>query len=73
MFTTSAQKYRGSFASFNIVLAASTKVMFFLSTTPFCCGVLGAVYCQEIPFSVQNLFKIVFLNNVPLSDLIFLT
>ena len=73
MFTASAQKYRGSFALFNIVLVASTKVLFFLSTTPFCCGVLGAEYCREIPFSVQNLFRIAFLNYVPLSNLIFLT
>ena len=47
-----------SFASFNIVLAASTKVLFFLSTTPFCCGVLGAEYCRKIPLSVQNSLRI---------------
>ena len=44
MLTTSAQKYIGSLVSLSIVLAASTKVQYFLSTTPFCCGVLGADY-----------------------------
>jgi len=42
MFTTSAQKYFGRFVSFNKVLTISSKVLFFLPTTPFCCGVLGA-------------------------------
>jgi len=40
--TASAQKYLGSEFSFNIVLASSSSDLFFLSTTPFCCGVLGA-------------------------------
>ena len=61
----------GNFASLNIVLDAFTKDLFFLSTTPFCYGVLGAEYCREIPFSfLQNSFRIAFLNSVPLSDLI---
>ena len=42
-------------------------------TSPFCCGVPGAEYCREIPFSMQNSLRIAFLNFVPLSDLIFLT
>jgi len=42
VFIASAQKYFGRFYSFNKVLTISSKALFFLSTTPFCCGVLEA-------------------------------
>ncbi|GJW40880.1 hypothetical protein Tco_0066725 [Tanacetum coccineum] len=34
----------GALEKINIVRAASTRVRFLLSTTPFCCGVLGTVF-----------------------------
>jgi len=37
-----ALKYNGRFVSFNKVLPISSKALFFLFTTPFCCAVLGA-------------------------------
>jgi len=43
-----------------MVLANSSKDLFFLSTTPFCCGVLGAEKLCEIPFSSQYVSKIAF-------------
>jgi len=39
--TTSAQKYFGKPVSFKSVLASSSKDLFFLFATPFCCGVFG--------------------------------
>ena len=36
MLTASAQKYRGKLYSWSIILAISTRVLFFLSTTPSC-------------------------------------
>jgi len=42
MFIASAQKYLGRLVSFNKVLVISSEALFFLSTTPFCCGVIGA-------------------------------
>lgn len=37
-----------------IVLAISRAVSFFISTTPFCWGVLGAAYFLLPPYSSQN-------------------
>ncbi|KAJ0936486.1 hypothetical protein HanRHA438_Chr03g0131801 [Helianthus annuus] len=50
-----------------MVLEASISVLFFLSTTPFCSGVLGMLYCLTIPFDTQNSSNSLFLNSVPLS------
>ncbi|KAF5757203.1 hypothetical protein HanXRQr2_Chr17g0823801 [Helianthus annuus] len=50
-----------------MVLAASIKVLFFLSTTPFCSGVLEMLYCLTIPFFTQKASNSLFLNSVPLS------
>src|SRR5438045_9511529 len=55
-----------------MVLAASMRVRFFLSTTPFCCGVYGAENSCLIPSSSRNSSILVFLNSVPLSLLILL-
>ena len=41
--------------SFSIVLTSSSKDRFFLSTTSFCCGVLGAENLCLIPSLLQNL------------------
>ena len=73
MLTASAQKYVGNLASSNIVLPASIRVLFFLSTTPFCWGVPGAENCWVIPLTLQNSSITEFLNSVPLSLLRILT
>jgi hypothetical protein len=39
LFTASVQNYSGVLNSPSIILAMSISVLFFLSTTPFCCGV----------------------------------
>ena len=67
MLTDSAQKDNGSPESASMVLAASIRVLFFLSTTPFCSGVLGMLNCLAIPFDTQNSSNSLFLNSVPLS------
>ena len=55
MLTTSAEKYFGNEVSFNIVLANSLSYPFFLPTTPFCCGVLGAEkLCLILCFSQKS-------------------
>jgi hypothetical protein len=41
MLIVSVQKVSGVLYSFNIVLVASMSIQFFLSITPFCCGVYG--------------------------------
>src|ERR1044071_4910194 len=73
MLTASSQKYKGRPESANIVLAPSIKVLFFLSTTPFCSGVLATLNCLIIPLDKQKSFRVLFLNSVPLSLLIVLT
>ncbi|MFS7952032.1 hypothetical protein Hanom_Chr07g00602171 [Helianthus anomalus] len=67
VFTASAQKVKGKPESSSMVLAVSIKVLFFLSTTPFCSGVLGMLYCLTIPFFTQKASNSLFLNFVPLS------
>ncbi|GKC63237.1 hypothetical protein Tco_1095835, partial [Tanacetum coccineum] len=42
--TASAHRNIGALENINIVLAASTRVRFCLSTTPFCCGVLRNIF-----------------------------
>jgi len=56
----SAQKYFGNPISFNIVLASSFRERFFLSTTPFCCGVLGDEKLCLILDLLQNLSNLSF-------------
>ena len=62
-----AQNYKDKLYSWSIVLAISTIVLFFLSTTPFYWGVLGEENVCEMPFSLQNVLKNSFLNSVPWS------
>ena len=50
-------------------LTLSAKVLFILSTTPFCCGVLLTVKWQVIPSNSQNLMNSLFLYSRPLSIL----
>jgi hypothetical protein len=42
--------------------------LFFLSGTPFCCGLYGTVNYLLIPFSVQNSANSVEVYSPPLSD-----
>jgi len=39
---------------------SASKDSFFLSTTPFCCGVVGAKKFCKIPFSSQKVSKTIF-------------
>src|SRR4051812_27210610 len=48
-----------------MVLAISCRVIFFRSTTPFCCGVLGQEKSWAIPFSLKNSSKNLFSNLPP--------
>ena len=50
-----------------MVLAISCKVLFFLSTTPFCCEVIGQDKSWEIPFSSNRFSKYLFSNYPPWS------
>ena len=60
VLTAYAQKYFGRGVSFKRVLAISSRALFFLSTTPFCWGVLGAEKLCSIPCSSQNNSKSLF-------------
>src|SRR6266498_5121134 len=72
VLTASAQNWSEVLYSSSIVLAASMRVRFFLSTTPFCCGVYGAENSCLIPSSSRNFSMLVFLNSLSLSLLILL-
>ena len=63
----------GSLESANMILAASISVLFLLSATPFYYGVLEALNCLSIPFSSQKLSRSLFLDSVPLSDVMTFT
>ena len=54
--------------SFNMVLAISYTILFFLSMTPFCWGVLAAKNYIFIPFSSQNYMNYFDMNSPPLSN-----
>ncbi|GKG29372.1 hypothetical protein Tco_0416737, partial [Tanacetum coccineum] len=62
-----AQKNKGSLEAESIVQAASTRVRFRLSTTPFCSGVRGVEVLCSIPSSLKNALSVLFKNSVPLS------
>ena len=64
----SAQNAFGSFLPFIILRAHSTRVLFFLSATSFCCGVLGTVNCCSIPWSLEYLMKSPNLYSPPWSE-----
>lgn len=54
VITTSAQNFKGKFFTFSILLDFSTKVLFFLSATPFCWRKYGAVNWCLIPNFLQH-------------------
>ena len=63
--TSCTQKISLSLESFNMVLAISSIVLFFLSTTPFCWGILAIDNFLFIPCSPkksQNLFELTHLH-----------
>ena len=53
------------------ILAISSRVLFFLSITPFCWGILGAEKLCPIPISSQYLVNDSFSSFVPYSVLIY--
>jgi len=63
------QKISLNLESFNMVLTISHTTMFFLSTTPFCWGVLVVENCLLIPRSSHKLLNVFYVNAPPLSDL----
>jgi len=65
VLTASTQKYFGKLVSFKSVLASSSKDLFFLSTTPFCYGVLGVEKQCLIPNFSQNFSNFSFWNSPP--------
>lgn len=54
VFTASPQNVAGMLMLFSRQRAISTIVWFLRSTTPFCCGVYGAVVKCLMPPSSQN-------------------
>ena len=64
----SAQRYIWSPWSCIIALAAETIVRFFLSTTPFCCGLQGTVNSLLIPALPQKSTKPPEMYSPPLSE-----
>ena len=70
IFTASAQNFYGMSLLRSITLAISWITQFFLSTTPFCCGVFRAKNSFLIPCSLQNASNLTFLNSFPWSLLI---
>ena len=69
VLTVSAQKLLGIFFSNRRHLAISITVRFFLSETPFCCGVYGVVSWHSLPAVLQNSTNWLEVYSVPLSDL----
>jgi hypothetical protein len=67
MCIASLQKMSDSLESFNIVLSISFTILFFLSSTRFCCGVLDAKKCLLIPCISQNFLDSFEVNSPPLS------
>jgi len=64
---TSARKYFGKEDSLYMVLESSSRDLFFLSTTPFCQGVLGAEKLWKIPSFSQYELNFSFWNSPPSS------
>lgn len=62
-------KHFGTSPWINIVLEASTIILFILSPIPFYCGVLWANIYLLIPFSSQNFTNSLEVNSPPRSDL----
>jgi len=65
----SAQNSLGILFVFNMLRVILRIVIFFLSTTPFCCGDVGTIKRRRIPFASQNSLNSLDVNSPPLSDL----
>ena len=63
-------KRLGILLIFNMTLAISWTTLFFLSTTPFCWGVLGVENSFFVPWSLQKDMSLEFLNSLSWSLLI---
>ena len=70
VFTALAQNFGGISLLRSITLAISWITRFFLSTTPFCCGVFRAKNFFLIPCSLQNASNLAFSSSFPWSLLI---
>ena len=69
-FTASAQRQGGRCLAWRRHVSISFSDLFFLSTTPFCCGVYGTECSIRIPSDSQKLWKSPLMYSPPLSDLI---
>ena len=67
VLTTSPHKFLATSLLCNMALAISWIIMFFLSTTSFCWGVIGAENSWDIPDLVQKDSIYEFLNSLPWS------
>ena len=69
VFTASPHNNFVMLLLFNMTLAISWITLFFLSTTPFCWGVLGAENSCLVPWSLQKDPSLEFSNSLPWSIL----
>ena len=69
-FTGSAQREGGRCLAWRRHVTISFSDLFFLSATPFCCGVYGTECSIQIPSSSQKLWKPPLICFPPLLDLI---
>ena len=67
VLTASTQKYFGKQDSLKMVLASSSRDLFFLSITSFCWGVLGAEKLWKFPNFSQKPMNLSFWNSSPWS------
>ena len=72
IFIASAQKFLTNLAFSLRHLVFSTIVLFILSATPLCCGVLCTVKCLLIPCCSHTFMNFESVNTIPLSDLMHL-
>ena len=70
VFAASAHNLFGNSFSWSIHLVISMMLLFFLSLTPFYCGVYDTISWCSVPVSSQNLSKISLMYFFPLSCLI---
>ena len=68
VLAASAHRCIGRSWSWSISLATAMMVLFFLSETPFCCGLYGVVNSLLIPKSMHNSLNQFDANSLPLSD-----
>ena len=69
-FTASTQREGGRCLAWRRHVSISFSDLFFLSATPFCCGVYGTECSIRIPFDLHKYGNYLLMYSPPLSDLI---